>query len=130
MNEFYYPDINRSALIVKVKKPFIDWLIYTSKEYDPPDEKLDPKEVKIEGFDSKYVYLIPAYEEIEKYQRFLKKHFKEIFEHELSGWYTDPEMWPKDRSWDVFKEWFDYEVQSMVFDMVEKEPLGYEEEGI
>jgi len=39
-------------------------------------------------------------------------------------------MWPKDRSWDVFKEWFDYEIQSIVFDMVEKEPLGYEEEGI
>ncbi len=127
MDEFYYPDINRSALIVKVKKPFIDWLIYTSKEYDPPGQELKPEDLEIEGFDSKYVYLIPVYDQLNEYQKFLKKHFAEIFEHELSGWYTDPEMWPKDRSWKVFEKWFDYEIQSMVFDMAEDKPLGYED---
>ena len=78
MDEFYYPDINRSALIVKLKKPFIDWLIYASKEYDPPEDELKPEDIQIEGFDSKHVYLIPVYEEVEKYHKFLKKHFTEI----------------------------------------------------
>lgn len=36
ISEEYFPDINRTALIVKLKKPFIDWLVYTSKEYDGP----------------------------------------------------------------------------------------------
>lgn len=26
MIESYYPDINRAAVIIKLKKPFIDWL--------------------------------------------------------------------------------------------------------
>src|SRR3989338_1064037 len=117
MDEAHYPDINRAALIVKLKKPFIDWLVFTSKEYDGPEHEMMPEAVETEGFDSKHVYLIPAYDETEKYEKFVKKHFTEIFEHELSGWYPDPEMWPKDRSWRVFQEWFDYEIKTMVFDM-------------
>lgn len=126
-DEFYYSDINRSALIVQVKKPFLDWLIYTSKEYDPPEDELDPALLETEGFDSKYVYLIPVYDDINGYEKYLKKNYQIIFKHELSGWYTDPKMWPKDRSWAVFQKWFAYEIQSMVFDMVEDIPLEYED---
>jgi hypothetical protein len=88
-----FSDINRVALIVKFKKPFIDWLVHTSKEYDGPEHEMKSEEVEIEGFDSKHVYLIPAYEENEKYKKFLKKHFTDIFKHELGGWYTDHEMY-------------------------------------
>jgi len=127
MTDLNFPDINRAALIVKLKKPFIDWLVYTSKEYDGPEHEMKPEEVETEGFDSKHVYLIPAYEENEKYEKFLKKYYVEIFEHELGGWYTDPEMWPKDRSWKVFQDWFDYEIQTMVYDMIPDKPLEHED---
>ncbi len=40
ISEEYFPDINRAALIVKLKKPFIDWLVYTSKEYDGPEHEM------------------------------------------------------------------------------------------
>jgi len=126
MTEAYFPDINRAAVVVKLKKPFVDWLVYTSKEHDGPGHELKPEEVQTEGFDSKHVYLIPAYDETEKYEKFVRKHCTEIFEHELAGWYTDPEMWPKDRSWKVFQEWFDYEIQTIVLDMADK-PIEYEE---
>ncbi len=82
MNKIDYPDINRAAVIVKLKKPFIDWLVYTSKEHDG-DDQMTAEEVLMEGFDSKHVYLIPAYDETDKYEKFLKKHCTEIFEHEL-----------------------------------------------
>lgn len=36
-----FPHINRAAVIVKLKKPFIDWLVYTGKEYDGPEHKLN-----------------------------------------------------------------------------------------
>lgn len=126
MSKSYFPDINRAAVVVKLKKPFIDWLVYTSKEHDGPGHELKPEEVQTEGFDSKHVYLIPAYDETEKYEKFVRKHCTEIFEHELAGWYTDPQMWPKDRSWKVFQEWFDYEIQTIVLDMAH-EPIEYEE---
>lgn len=126
MND-YFPDINRAAVIIKLKKPFIDWLVYTGKEYDGPGHELKPENVQAEGFDSKHVYLIPAYDETEEYEKFVRKHCTEIFEHELAGWYTDPEMWLKDRSWKVFREWFDYEIQTMVFDATPDKPLEHEE---
>ena len=121
-----YPDINRAALVVKFKKPFIDWLIYTSKEHDG-DDQMRPEEIETDGFDSKRVYLIPAFEENKKYDRYLRKHAKEIFEDELMGWYTEPAWWPHDRSFKVFKEWYDYEIHTMVLDTVLDEPLEIEE---
>ncbi len=127
MDKNYYPDINRAAVIIKLKKPFIDWLIYTSKEHDGQGHELKPEEVETEGFDLKHVYLIPAYDETDKYEKFIRKHYAKIFEHELFSWYTDPKMWPKDRSWKVFKEWFDYEIHTMVLDMVPSKPIEYED---
>jgi len=35
-------------------------------------------------------------------------------------------MWPKDTSWKVFQEWFDYEIQTIVLDMADK-PIEYED---
>ena len=119
-----FPDINRAAIIVKLKKPFIDWLIYTSNEHDG-DKCMHEGDVETEGFDSKHVYLMPAYDENKDYDHFLRKHYHEIFEHELSGWYIDSSMWPQDRSWKVFQQWIDCEIQTMVFDMCE-ESLEYE----
>ena len=123
MDEPYYPDINRAALVIKLKKPFIDWLIYTSEEHDGPDNQLTSKRVETEGFDSKHVYLIPAYDNNGQYDRYVKKHSAEIFEHELNSWYTEHAFWPKDRSWKVFQAWFDYEIHTMVFDMTSGEPF-------
>jgi hypothetical protein len=124
--ESFPPGVNRVALIVKIKKPFVDWLIYTSKEYDRNGHQLREEDIQMEGFDSKSVYLIPAYDENEQFERFVKRHHKEIFEHQLSNWYTLPDMWPKIRSWKVFQEWLDYEIQTLVYDMFPKEPLDYE----
>jgi len=126
ITEDFFPAINRAALIITQKKPFIDWLLYTSKKYDNPEHKLKQEDIQTKGFDSKNVYLIPAYDETDRYEKFVKRHYKEIFEHELSSWYTVPEMWPKDRSWKVFKKWFDYEIQTLVFDMTLNNPFEYE----
>ena len=103
-----YPSVNRSALIITIKKPFINWIKYIDSEVD----------VITEGFDTKNVYLVPNFEKEELYATFIKEHCSEIFEEELSGWFEDPETWPQDRSWQVFKKWFDYEVQTVVIDML------------
>ncbi len=120
-----YPFLNRGAVIIKLKKPFIDWLVYCSKEYDKEDQ-LNREDIKPEGFDSKHIYLIPEHDENDQYERYLRKHCREIFESELSGWYTLPEMWPQKRTWREFKEWFDYEIQTMVFDTAFNKPLECE----
>jgi hypothetical protein len=45
----------------------------------------------------------------------------QIFEFELFAWYTPEELWPKNRTWKMFQEWFEVEINSEVFDLVEGE---------
>jgi len=122
-----FPGINRAALIVKPKKPFFDWLLNTSNEYDKPEDRLKPEMLDTEVPDSKHVYLIPIYDEDKQYNGFLKKHCIEIFNSELNGWYMDPDMWPKDRSWKEFNKWFEYDIQTMVCDMTPEMDIEYDD---
>ena len=120
------PDINRAGIVVKLKKPFIDWIIFVGKERDE-DDVLGKDGIEMEGFDSKHIYLMPAYDENKDYDKFIKKNYHKILENELYGWYIEPELWPQDRSWKVFNEWIDWEIETMVFDLADDEPIGYEE---
>lgn len=43
---------------------------------------------------------------------------QDLFEAELEGWYTDPTLWPQDRTFRLFQTWFDVECHSVVVDMV------------
>jgi hypothetical protein len=61
------------------------------------------------------VYLVEVEDE-DELARWLKRHHKEIFEEELSGWYTDPKTWPPDRSLEVLKEWCTLELHTVVLD--------------
>ena len=53
---------------------------------------------------------------------FVDDNFNIIFENELKNIYTDETLWPSDRTLKMFKEWFDVEYHSPVFDTVE-EPI-------
>lgn len=35
------------------------------------------------------------------------------------GWVTAEERWPAKRGWKVFKKWFEIEINSEVFDLVD-----------
>jgi len=106
----YLESINRTALIISYNKPFLDWLKYVYP--DTPNIK--------EEYDSKTVYLLP---ELEDWQEYLMNHYLPIFDQELESWCEDSSQWPQNRSWEVFKQWFKYEWQSMVFDMPD-EPIN------
>ena len=61
------------------------------------------------------VYLIP--EGKAKPESYIRRHYKAMFDEELNSWYTDPEMWPKDRSLKTFKKFFTVQVATMVYDL-------------
>ncbi len=44
------------------------------------------------------------------------------FIEQLAGWFTDTTTWPRDRSFDVFCRWFDFQHHSMLVDLCD-EPL-------
>jgi hypothetical protein len=109
--------LNRSALIVKAKQPFLKWLCSL-----PDPAKVTLKEL---NWDST-LYLLPEYTFESEEEEILAHYFDLIFEEELSGWWTNEADWPADRGLDTFKKWFDFEFQSMIVDIVDA-PLTDEE---
>ena len=122
-----YALINRYAVIVSGKQPFVDWINACDEMLDVPAEmkfKVSMKDMK--GDDHKTVYLIDEGTTPQVTKELLKvnRRYKEIFESELYGWVTYDNFWPKDRSYKRFCDWFDVEIQSVITDMSNKPLLG------
>lgn len=100
--------INRSALIVRPKQPYVDW----AKGLD--DSGMDPSEIG-----ERTVYLLPEYDDDIEGLALLSKGYEHIFEAELEGWHLIEDDWPANRTFAMFCEWFDIELHSMVVDMVD-----------
>lgn len=100
--------LNRSAVVVRARKPFLDWVRAVDDDDGPevtPDE-MGPT-----------LYLVPDYEDPADAEKILKKVCEEIFCRELEAWFTDEECWPRDRSLKRFKEWFEIEHLNLVEDV-------------
>ena len=108
--------INRSAIKIKPKQPFVDW-INTNGE-----DKVTPQQL---SGDSPIILLREFFKESDE-EKCLKSKYEEIFFHQLWAWCTDEAVWPESRNWRLFQEWFEIEVSSEVFDM-EEEKIEREE---
>lgn len=100
--------LNRAAVIVRLKQPFVDWI----NAVDPdPGNRVTLDDVNEEN----NVYLIEV-EDQEELDSWLELNHDILFEVELNGWYTDPALWPQDRSLAVFKDWCSLELHTVVYD--------------
>lgn len=99
--------INRSAIVFKPKQSFIDWYINLY-----PGDIDSAAETKI--------YLIS--EDIEDIDSWLKKKFDKLFTFELASWHTNKKEWPQNRNYKMFKEWFQVENSTLIYDF-EKNPI-------
>jgi hypothetical protein len=97
--------LNRSAITITYKQPFIDW---NNRLF--PDM---PMQVNTIG-ESKTYLINQIYDDAEKV---IKKHYKEIFEEELEGICLDEEFWPEKRTFQLFNQWFTYEISDWVIDL-------------
>jgi hypothetical protein len=109
--------LNRSALVVKPKPPFLDWL----HAADPTSGHLTLDDLVREPT----IYLIPECDTDKEVADVLRELCDEIFEEQLAGWYGDTSTWPRNRSYEVFCDWFDYQHHSMLVDLCD-EPLIYD----
>lgn len=98
--------INRNAIIIKVKQPFIDWLKQMGNNtLFPPQNENDN------------VYLLEEKESDKGVESWLKKNFDKIFKFELSVWSEDKKSWPANRNYKMFREWFDVAFNTLVYDL-------------
>ncbi|MDR4498043.1 MAG: hypothetical protein MRK02_09025 [Candidatus Scalindua sp.] len=101
--------LNRSALVVKPKQPFVDWANST----DPGGTQYTLQNLKSEN----NVYLVSEIDDKHDLEREIKTYHRIMFENELIGWATDRTTWPKMISLELFHEWFVIEHNSMVADL-------------
>lgn len=106
--------MNRAALLLRYKAPAIRWI-------NAADPNPAGREVTLEDANSnRPVYLISdeGAETFEAVRGWVETNFSVLFESELEGWYTDPDLWPRQLSLELFDNWFSVECQSMLFDTV------------
>lgn len=102
--------LNRAALIVRPKQPFLDWAAGLEEEGVRPDPAGEQT-----------VYLIPEPEDDEDAERLLQEVCTHVFESELDAWWTDEDAWPAQRTYAVFMEWFSVEIHTIIVDLVDDE---------
>jgi hypothetical protein len=98
--------INRIAVVLIPTEACLEWV-----NSCPSERAMTIGEMQREPT----AYLIPEGEA--KLESCIRRHYRAMFEQELNSWYTDPEMWPKDRSFKTFQKFFTIHVSSMVFDL-------------
>jgi hypothetical protein len=101
--------INRSAIVVHPKQPFLDWLC----SVDPTSCELTVEILR----DGASIYLIPHCENEEEAREFPGLKCGEIFEEQLDAWWREPSSWPACRDLEVFDAWFDWSLHSMIIDL-------------
>ena len=109
--------LNRCVVTIRAKEPLRVWL---QSLPDCDDITLD--EVNRETT----AYLLPVYEDDNEQDALLAQYFDLLFEEELAGWWMAKDAWPTDRSFEVFKSWFDVDFHSVVVDL-EDSPLRDED---
>lgn len=108
--------INRTALLVKAREPFMAWLKRTDDRISPDEEMLEST-----------IYLMEAKETPKEIEAWIKNNFDRIFIKELEDWDIDESFWPQNMTFTLFREWFDVSFHSMIYDLedypVEKDLL-------
>jgi hypothetical protein len=100
--------INRSAAVVRPKPPFLNWLNSL-----PDQEELTLEQISEECT----TILVPGHETAEQSWAYIENIYRHIFDFELGGWCRDKRFFPKDRTYKMFREWFEVQINSEVFDM-------------
>jgi hypothetical protein len=110
--------LNRSAVIVKPRQPYLEWARRDDAEglAESVFETLRKEPT---------AYLLPEYEDPSSEREVLEEFWPVLFEAMLVGWVTDEASWPKNRTFGMFQEWFDVQMSSIVEDLYLGEPLEY-----
>ena len=109
--------VNRAALYVTPKEPFIKW----AKYYDESPEDDDLKD----RISEKHIFLIEEFYLFSNdgISKVLEPYWEKIFEYELTMWNAYKNEWPQQRTLDMFLEWFNVKICEYVFDMDEDKKI-------
>jgi len=110
--------INRAAVVLKPKRPYLDW----TKQ----DDGTGIAESVFQSMhDEPTVYLLPECEDPDSEKHVLAEYWPALFEAMLEGWLRDESMWPRNRTFQMFEEWFEIQLSYVVRDLDLDEEIEY-----
>lgn len=110
-------EVNRSVFIVVPREPFWQWLSNLPHS-DLGDLTLAELQQDANS------YLVPACQNIDEVWDEIEARTETIFAAELADWCDDESYWP-DLTAELFNEWFNVQISSIVTDLAE-EPVERE----
>lgn len=108
----------RHALFVSRKQPYLDWANGFRDGVDLNEELSNRQRT---------VYLVPESPNEPALADLLDEFWEEIFDNELAAWMEREDTWPPSRTREMFKDWFDVELNASVYDLTPEEPLTQRE---
>ena len=110
------PTVNRSAVVITPKQPFLDWL----HSNDPSTSG-----TTLDDLREPTLYLLPDCEDDQAVAVYLRDYCSNIFRDQLDNWYVQRSTWPPDMGFIVFCHWFEYRVYTVLRDLYER-PLCHD----
>lgn len=98
--------INRNAIIVTPRPAFMEWI--KNRQGGTPALMITPEPS---------IYLIEEKESLKNVEGWIKKNVEKLFSKELEARYLNPELWPQNRTYKLFQEWFTVSCHSLVYDL-------------
>ena len=105
-------EIERLVTILKPTQKFHDWLQTTTSV----DKDLSLDDLRGDCT----ALLLPTFETADEADDYLRTNVNEIFSNECETWCEEESHWPS-LDYDTFRQFFDIEHHSMVFDMVDED---------
>lgn len=104
------PVLDSAAIFIRPKQPFFDWINALNTE-----GPIDPKQ-----YFNFTTYLVSDDELVstkKEIENLVKENYTDIFENELDSVWEDPDGWPAKTSFKMFKDWFEYQVSTVVYNL-------------
>jgi hypothetical protein len=112
--------LNRVALIVRYRAPFIAWV----NDIDEEGMELNLEDAN----EDNQVYLLDP-EDADALEEWLDLNHELLFENELEAWCEDEALWPDSLDRDTFDQWFAVEAHSVIYDVGSGPVFDDEDEG-
>lgn len=106
-------EVNRSVFLLIPLEPFWTWL------QSLPDVQLNDITLTDLQQDAN-AYLVSPCDDVAEVWAEIEEHFQNIFAAELADWCEDENLWP-DLHPDIFNEWFDIQLSTVVTDLAHQE---------
>ncbi len=101
--------VNRCAVRIYPSQKLLDWARQLELDVD------------VAGASEPCLYLIPDYNTQVEAEEILKEPYEAIIEAELDYWHRDTGTWPAERTYAVFRKWFEVRFYPLIQDLVGEE---------